>query len=284
MFTWTEDNDTLTDPQRRERLNSKFTAIGARLRRAGIAGRMTVLEFGSENDRPHHHQMADGGIDAIWRYALDHWRGFRAFARAWRPDDGAMKALLLQDRWARGEWQGKRPHYARTYQEIVMGRYLAEIYGMGHVDVMMVTGKYAIGYALKYVGKGGGRISYSRTLSEAWAYKAKSLVYAYKGKVCRYPGRDPSWIRCEIGRCERREARLRYRQSVNVGSAVPAFLHAMQRREDYLTMATASELHFQASDSHDRRAKAIRYRLEELRDPEFERSAIQGENDETGSV
>jgi hypothetical protein len=282
MLTLTMDEKTAASPDLAAIWNSVTTAAGARLRRAGVTGRVTASERGKHTDRPHRHIVADVGIDALWRYALGHWRGFRKFARGWRPDDdGAMKAMELQNRWERGQWRGeRRPKYARTYQELVLSRYLGQG-SIGWVDVLGMPGAAAVSYALKYTSKGGGRSSYSRAASAGWAHGAKPLLYIYKGEAMRYPPRNPAWVKKEVGRLDRRDARRLHDVLSLRASALPSMLSAMARREEYLAMTTASMLHFRASKVHSMSAAAIRYRLEEIENPDMEREAITGE-DEAG--
>jgi hypothetical protein len=223
----------------------------------------------------------DIGINALWQYALVHFRGFRTFARNFEPDDGAMKALELQHRWETGHWRGKRrPKEARTYQELVLSRYLGQG-SIGWVDVLGMPGAAAVSYALKYTSKGGGRSSYSRAASAGWAHGAKPLLYIYKGEAMRYPPRNPAWVKKEVGRLDRRDARRLHDVLSLRASALPSMLSAMARREEYLAMTTASMLHFRASKIHSMSAAAIRYRLEEIENPDMEREAITGE-DEAG--
>ena len=56
--------------------------------------------------------------------------------------------------------------------------------------------------------------------------------------------------------------------------AVPAMLTAMARREDYLTMSAANALHFGAANVHAIRAAALRYRVDEIEYPDWERESI----------
>lgn len=275
MLTVTMDEETAADPDKARVWNSTMTAIGGRLRRKGVTGRVTASERGKRTDRPHRHIAADVSLDDLWQYALKHWRGYKTFARNWEPDEGALKAMLLQRRWETGKWRGpRRPRSARTYQELVMSRYLGRG-SIGWVDVIGISGKAAVGYMMKYTSKGGGRVSYSRPASAAWANGAKLLVYAYDGEMVRYPRRNPDWVKNEIGRLERREARQRHDEESTRAHVVSAMLTAMVRHEEYIAMTAASSLHFQASNLHATRAAAIRYREEEVRYPESEREAIQ---------
>jgi hypothetical protein len=281
MVTLTMDEETAASPEKAAKWNSVITAINARGRRAGVTGRVTASERGEQTGRPHRHMVWDVGINALWQYGLKHWRGFRKFARDFEPDDGAMKAMELQNRWETGRWRGKRrPEKARTYQELVLSRYLGQG-SIGWVDVLDITGTAAVGYALKYTSKGGGRVSYSRSASIGWAHHAKILVYAYNGESMRYPPRDPDWVRNEVGRLDRRDARRRHDQLSLRASAIPSMLSAMARYEEYIAMTTAASLHFRASKIHSINAAAIRYRLEEIENPDMEREAITGE-DEAG--
>lgn len=274
LITLTMDEETAANPAKAVLWNSCLTAIGARLRRSGVSGRVTASERGKLTDRPHRHIAADIDIQRLWDYMREHARGFRRFAREWEPDEGAVKAMVLQHRWETGKWRGRRrPKYARTYQELIIGRYLGKG-AIGWVDVLGITGKAAVGYMMKYTSKGGGRVSYSRPASRAWGHGAKLLVYAYDGQMVRYPRRREEWVKNEIGRCERREARRRHDLEASRSNVVGAMLTAMARHEDYLTMTAANGLHFQASNLHAQRAAAIRYRWEEREDPDMERKAI----------
>jgi len=274
MLTLTMDEATAADPELARVWNSVLTSIGARLRRAGVTGRVTASEKGKLTDRSHRHVVGDMALQDVWGYLLKHGRGFRKFARNWEPDEGALKAMLLQRRWEQGQWRGsRRPKFARTYQELVVSRYLGRG-SIGWVDVLGITGKAAVGYCLKYAGKGGGRVSYSRPAGAAWANGAKLLVYAYDGQMMRYPRRKPEWVVNEIGRLDRRDARRRHDQQAIRAAALPAIVSAMVRHEEYRAMTTANELHFQASNLHATRAAAYRYRVEEIETPGMEREAI----------
>lgn len=274
LVTVTIDEDTAHDPAKAAVLNSVLTAMGARLRRAGVTGRVTASERGKRTGREHRHIGADIDIQTLWDYGRKHWRGFREFARNWEPDEGALKAMVLEQRWETGKWRGRRrPKAARTYQELILGRYLARG-AVGFVDVLGMTGKGAVGYMMKYTSKGGGRVSYSRPAAAAWANGAKLLVYAYGGEMVRYPQRRPEWVKNEVGRCERREARRRHDVESMRQRAVPAMVAAMARREDYLTMSAANALHFGAANVHAVRAAALRYRIDEIEDPDWERESI----------
>lgn len=279
MLTLTMDEETAGDPDKGRLWNSVLTAIGGRLRRKGVTGRVTASERGKTTDRQHRHIGADVSLDDLWQYALRHWRGFRTFARNWEPDEGALKAMLLQRRWENGTWRGeRRPKYARTYQELVMSRYLGRG-SIGWVDVLGISGKAAVGYMMKYTSKGGGRVSYSRPASAPWANGAKLIVYAFNGECHWYPRRRQEWIDNEIGRLERREARRRHDEESTRAHVVSSMLTAMVRHEEYIAMTAASNLHFQASNLHATRAAAIRYRREEREDPDMEREAITREDE-----
>lgn len=279
LITLTMDEETAANPARAVLWNSCLTATGARLRRMGVEARVTASERGRRTGRQHRHIAAGVGIQDMWTYALKHWRGFREFARNWDPDEGAVKAMVLQHRWENRGKRGKRPYAARTYQELVLGRYLG-MGALGWVDVHDVTGKRAVGYMIKYTSKGGGRVSYSRPASRPWANGAKLLVYAYDGQMVRYPRRRAEWVKNEIGRCERREARRRHDLEASRSNVVGAMLTAMARHEDYLTMTAANGLHFQASNLHAQRAAAIRYRWEERENPDMEREAIRSADED----
>jgi hypothetical protein len=277
MLTVTYDNATLGRSDKAEVLNSVLTALGARLRRAGVTARVTAREYGSKRLRLHNHVVADVEFGDLIRMAREHWRGFQRFAREWRPDEGAIKAMFLQARWVERGCPGERPHFARTWNECVMGRYLAAQVKVGFVDVMEVDGKQAVGYCLAYAGKAygpQGRVSYSRKASEPWAHKAHLQVYAYKGECYYYKPRRPEWIEREVGRLDRRDLRRDHTQKVLRSQAMPSLLMAMERKQAYLAMTAANDLRFKAMESHEAKAAAIEYRIGEIGNPDMEREAI----------
>ena len=127
--------------------------------------------------------------------------------------------------------------------------------------------------------KTGGLVSVTSIKSDhifdcPLANGAKLLVYAYGGEMERYPQRRPEWVKNEVGRCERREARRRHDVEAMRQRAVPAMVAAMARREDYLTMSAANALHFGAANVHAVRAAALRYRIDEIEEPDWERESI----------
>jgi hypothetical protein len=277
IITYTYDNATLGRLDQAEVLNSKLTALGARLRRAGVEARVTAREHGSRGGRLHNHVVADVEFGGLIRVAREHWRGFQRFAKEWGPDEGAVKAMFLQARWVERGCPGERPHSARTWNECVMGRYLAAQAKVGFVDVMEVDGKQAVGYCLTYAGKAynnEGRVSYSRKASEPWANKAHLQVYAYKGECYYYKPRRPEWIEREVGRLDRRDIRRDHTQKVLRSEAMPSLLSAMERKQAYLAMTAANDLRFKAMESHEAKAGAIQYRIGELENPDMERESI----------
>ena len=157
-----------------------------------------------------------------------------------------------------------------------MSRYLGRG-SIGWVDVLGISGASAVGYTLKYTGKGGGRVSYSRPVGAAWGHGAKLLVYAYKGQMMRYPRRPVEWVTNEIGRLDRRDARRLHEAEAIRASATPAMLSAMWRYEEYRAMTAANLLRFQVYNLHARRAASYQYRLAELANPDIEREWITSE-------
>jgi len=282
MLTVTYDNATLGRSDLADKLNSVLTAIGARLRRAGIEARVTAREYGTKSQRLHNHIVADAEFGDLMRTAREHWRGFQRFERDFTPDDGAIKAMFLQAKWVERGCKGDRPHYARTWNEIVMGRYLAEQAKVGFIDVMEVDGKQAVGYCLTYAGKAygpQGRVSYSRKASAPWANKAHLQVYAYKGECYWYKPRRREWIEREVARLDRQDRRREHTQMVLVAEAMPSLLRSMERKQAYLAMTSANDLRFKAMESHEAKAAAIRYRVGEMEDPDMEREAITREDE-----
>lgn len=282
LITNTVNDETLNSRERVERVNSRLTAQGARLRRVGVGERVTAKEYGSKRGRPHHHQCYDVPLRELLKRA-QRWRGFRKFAATWTPDERAAIPMAIQARWEAGGCIGRRKG-GRTRDELMLSRYLAESWGLGYVDVQEIPGGAAVGYLLSYVTKGGetgkygrARVSYSRPLSWRWAHGAHLQVYAYAGECYFYPPRSSSWADREVARLDRvdlRREREHAKERESRAAALPAMLNAMARRNDYLTMTAASELRFKQSRVYESRAAAIRYRVEEIESPDMEREAI----------
>lgn len=206
MLSVTLADETEASGNRAGILNSVLTSIGSRLRRAGLVLRVTAREFGELKGRLHEHIWISGQLETLFTFAMEHWRGFKEYAlgQTWR-DEGAMKAEVLQLLWITGQWRGKeRPRSARCDHELIMGRYLAELAKIGYIDVLDVDTERAVGYVLSYVSK--GRISYSRSVSEAWN-NATIGIRVRKGEIWWYMDLDTErsrhWRAAEIVRVER---------------------------------------------------------------------------------
>jgi hypothetical protein len=167
-----------------QRVNSRLTATGARLRRLGLNVWVTAKEYGKKTGRAHHHRVLDLGVmesgDDLVKYLVLTSARFRRFRREY----------VLTERDYIPIHSGRR-----SESEIVVARWFAAQWGLGYVDCHIVTGgAHACGYVLTYVGKakkhGAGasvRVSYSRSVSEHWGYGSKILVYAHGGECVRYP-------------------------------------------------------------------------------------------------
>jgi hypothetical protein len=286
MVTNTVNDETLNRRDRLELVHSRLTAQGARFRRIGAPDRVTAKEYGKLRGRPHHHQGYDVSLRELVRLLMK-CRGFAKFAREWEPDDRAGIPMAIQARWEAGGCQGRRKG-GRTRQELMVSRYLAKSWKLGYVDVQEVPAGAAVGYLLTYVGKGNdcalgrARVSYSRGLSSPWAHGAHLQVYAYKGEGYYYPPRSVIWAGREVARLDRLDLWRAHERSVQGdqrAAAVPSLLRSMARRDDYNEMTTASELRFNQSRVYASRAAGIRYRVEEIEQPDMERAAIIGEDE-----
>jgi len=211
MLSVTLADETEASGNRAGILNSVLTSLGSRLRRAGLTLRVTAREFGEQKGRLHEHIWISGQLETLYTFAMEHWRGFKSYAleETWR-DEGAKRSEVLQLLWITGQWRGKeRPRSARCDHELIMGRYLAELAKIGYIDVLDVDTERAVGYVLSYVSKGRktrGRISYSRSVSEAWS-NATIGIRVKKGEIWWYMDLDTErskhWRAEQIVRLER---------------------------------------------------------------------------------
>ena len=274
----TDNDETLNARDYKEREHSRLTAFGGRMRRSGITVRVTARENGKLNGRPHHHVVLDIDMESLLRMAA-HWRGWKRHAREWGPDARAEAPLRAFRRWVLAGSEGRRQ--GRTYNELMLSRYLAERWGLGYVDVQEVGGAAGVGYVLTYVNKSGAsnqygrvRVSYSRAASAPWANKAKLIVYAHGGKCCWYPARRADWIEREVAHLERKEKRLNYERRTERSAAIPQLLRAMAGYQRYQATTSAQNLRFRASTIHADRANRLTTYADTVEELGDEREAI----------